>query len=112
MTGDRAALMLARSLLDSAQIPYAITSDLAGDLFGWGRLGAAYNYVTGPARVLVNRDDADAARDILRDVSEPVSPAKPLWLLALVWIVLLGTAAQIVYAAVSAILTHLVRHPR
>jgi len=101
MTGDRGALILARSLLDSAQIPYAVTSDLADDLFGWGRLGTAYNFVTGPARVFVSRRNADAAREILREIGKPTTPLRPVWLRVLVWLTLLTAAAQLLYFSIQ-----------
>ena len=112
-SGDRAALALARSLLESAQIPYVVTSDCVEDLFGWGRLGAAYNFITGPAKVLVNQNDEQAAREILGEIEQPASPTRPLWLLALVWIAVTFAAVEMGYALIgmiSGLLLHVRLH--
>lgn len=107
MTGDRGVLMLARCLLDSAQIQYAIASDLVEDLFGWGRLGSAYNFVTGPARIMVNQDDVGAAQEILGEIEQNV-PIRPHWLRVLVWSALLLTVINLIYSAV--LWLHIPRH--
>jgi hypothetical protein len=41
------------------------------DLFGWGRVGAGYNILTGPAEFAVRSDDADRARQLLHDLVTP-----------------------------------------
>lgn len=71
---------MARCLLDSAEIPYAVTSDYVEDLFGWGRLGSTHNFATGPAEVVVNRNDAETARELLSDLAGYLPPWRPLWL--------------------------------
>ena len=41
------------------------------DLFGWGRLGGlGYNPIVGPIRLQVAEKDADAAAELLSDLSE------------------------------------------
>lgn len=111
MTGDRASLALAKSLLDSAGLRYAVDSDVAQDLFGWGVLGSAYNFVTGPARVMVHRNDEEVAREILSEIPQCASPSRPLWLKVWVWIVLSLTSFSLVWVAVG-MLRDLARHLR
>lgn len=80
-SGNKATLALARCLLDSEGIPYAVTSDFVEDLIGgWGRLGLTHNFVTGPAEVVVNRSDAETARDLLLDLAGYIPPWRPQWL--------------------------------
>ena len=64
-TGDKAAIALARVCLDSADVKHWVRDDLVQDFFGLGTLGTACNYVTGPARVVVNREDAEVAVELL-----------------------------------------------
>lgn len=69
-TGDPAEIALAESLLLEAGIPYSKQGDRVQDLFGIGRLGG-FNVLTGPARLLVPADHADAASDLLNDLAAP-----------------------------------------
>lgn len=66
--GDPATLAMAKSILDAAGIEYLVRGEGLQDLFGWGRVGAGYNMVTGPAEFLVREGDAHSAREILRDL--------------------------------------------
>lgn len=100
MTGDRGVLALAKSLLDSAAITYAVTSDCVEDFFGWGRLGAAYNFVTGPAKIFVHRNDEQAAREVIGEISS-FTPARPLWLRVIASAALLMSASLLVRSAVG-----------
>jgi|YNPNPStandDraft_1061719.scaffolds.fasta_scaffold00136_14 hypothetical protein len=67
---DRESLMLSRSLLDSAGFSFTITGDVVQDYFGLGRLGTGFNYITGPPRIFVAREDAEAAREVLARVGD------------------------------------------
>ncbi len=58
---------IAKSLLQSADIPFVVEGDGIQDLFGAGRLGA-YNPVTGPAALRVAPQDVDDARAVLADL--------------------------------------------
>ncbi len=64
-TGDKAAIALARARLDSADVRHWVRDDLVQDFFGLGTLGTACNFVTGPARVVVNGEDAEDAAELL-----------------------------------------------
>ena len=66
--GDPALIALAESLLDGEGIEYLIRAEGVQDLFGWGRVGAGFNIITGPAEFVVREDDAPRARDLFRDL--------------------------------------------
>jgi hypothetical protein len=70
-TGNPAEMAFAESLLLEAGIDYTKQGDRVQDLFGIGRLGG-FNVLTGPAKLLVAEQDAEAARHLLRD--QPPAP--------------------------------------
>ncbi len=73
-TGHHGTIALIKSLLDSADIKYFIKNENAQDLFGGGVFGVGFNPVTGPVQVQVLEEDAEDARELLKDISEtPVS---------------------------------------
>jgi len=65
-TGDPAEMAFSESLLMEAGISYTKQGDRVQDLFGIGRLGG-FNVLTGPAKLLVSENDAEAAEHLLRD---------------------------------------------
>lgn len=77
-TGDPAEMALVESLLLEGRISYTKQGDRVQDLFGIGRLGG-FNILTGPARVLVAKDDAEAAEEIIRALpqAEPQPEGEP-----------------------------------
>lgn len=70
-TGDAGLIALAKSLLEAEGIEYLVRGENLQDLFGYGRLGVGYSIVSGPAEFLVREDDAERARDVLRDLLTP-----------------------------------------
>lgn len=68
-TGDPAEMAFVESLLLEAGISYTKQGDRVQDLFGIGRLGG-FNVLTGPAKLLVAKEDAEAATQIIRDVPQ------------------------------------------
>lgn len=68
---DQAVVMLAKGLLESADIPYFARNDQFQDL-GWGRIGLGFKPVVSPVRIQVPEDYAEAAREILERVDESV----------------------------------------
>lgn len=66
--GDPARLAMAKSILDAAGIEYLVRGEGLQDLFGWGRVGTGYNMIAGPAEFVVREEDAQSAREILRDL--------------------------------------------
>lgn len=69
-SGNPALLAVAQSLLQDRGIPYCLKGDQIQDLFGWGRMGAGYNILVGPAQLQVVAPDAEAAEALLRDLAE------------------------------------------
>jgi hypothetical protein len=74
-TGDHSLVMVARGILESAGIPYFAKNDQLQSLFGLGRFGSGFNIATGPVKVLVPREDDEAARALLTKVSDEESDA-------------------------------------
>jgi hypothetical protein len=68
-TGDPALVAMAKSLLEDEGIEYLVRGEGLQDLFGWGRLGAGYNILTGPAEFAVRSADAERARRLLHDLA-------------------------------------------
>lgn len=94
-TGQKSAIALARSVLDSAGIRYEVSTDLVEDFFGWGRLGSRFNFVTGPAKLRVNREDEEVARGLIGDM-EIGRPWLPWGLRLAAAVILFLTACSIV----------------
>lgn len=64
-TGDAVQISLVKSLLTEAGIPYIVKGERVQDLFGMGRLGSGYNFITGPAQIQVPAEYAAEAREFL-----------------------------------------------
>jgi hypothetical protein len=67
-SGDPALVAVARSVLDSAGIPFMTKGEGIQDLFGWGRMPGGFSVVAGPVAFQVNKDDVEEARALLEDV--------------------------------------------
>jgi len=67
--GDPAIIAVARSILESAGIPFTTTGESLQDLFGWGRLPGVTNIVSGPVQFKVAEEDAEEALSLLQDLS-------------------------------------------
>ncbi len=65
---DAGLIGLAKSLLDEADIPSMIRGNGLQDLFGLGRI--TFNPLIGAVKVLVRRQDAPEARDVLAGIIE------------------------------------------
>lgn len=70
-TGDSGQIAFAKSLLDDAGIPYVAKGEGVQDLFGMGRLGGGYNFVTGPVQIQVHSNYEDEARELLERIENP-----------------------------------------
>jgi len=68
-TSDQGLIAIAKSLLEEADIPFFAKGEGVQDLFGGGRIGA-FNIVTGPIQLQVQADEADDARELLKDLDE------------------------------------------
>ena len=73
-TGDPALIAFAKSLLDAEGVEYGVRAEGLQHLFGWGSVGAGYSILTGPAEFVVREEDAQRARELLRDL-RTASPA-------------------------------------
>ncbi len=69
-TGNEAIIAVVKSLLDEAQIKYLAQGDGVQDLFGVGVIGTGFNPITGPVVFQVMPEDAEYARELLKDVKE------------------------------------------
>lgn len=102
VTGPKAAVGLAKSLLDSAGIQHEIRNEPLQDFFGWGRIGSYYNLVLGPVTILVSREDADVARELLSDIEVSRPSTSVPWMLRLIAIaIILMTGYSLVQTVVS-----------
>ena len=68
-TGDAGLIPFVKSLLDAEAIEYFVRGEGVQDLFGWGRMPAGFNVVVGPAEFWVRAEDAERAKELLRDVT-------------------------------------------
>ena len=64
-TGDPFLLGVAKSLLDSAGIPYLAKGEALQDLFAVGRMGTGFNPIAGPVELQIAPEDEEQARDLL-----------------------------------------------
>lgn len=72
--GNPALIALLESLFEDAAIEYSTTSEGLQDLFGWGRIGASYNFAIGPVMFYVRREDKAAAQAIVAKLAEAAPP--------------------------------------
>jgi hypothetical protein len=63
-------VVLVKSILDEAKIEFIAKGEGIQDLFGVGVIGTGFNVITGPIEFQVLEDNADYARELLKDVSE------------------------------------------
>jgi len=64
-SSDITLFALAKAELDQAGIRYITQGEGLQDLFGMGRIGTGFNFITGPPRIRVTADNAERARRIL-----------------------------------------------
>jgi len=67
-TGDSGLIAIAKSLLQSAGMPFLVRGEAGQDLFGVGRIFGSYNFITGPIEMQVRAEDAEDARLVLEDL--------------------------------------------
>lgn len=73
-TGHHGTIAVVKSILDEAEIKYSVKGEGIQDLIGAGIFGVGYNPITGPVEFLVLEENAEYARELLKDVDE--SPAE------------------------------------
>jgi hypothetical protein len=67
-TGNEAIESFVKSLLDEANIKYVVKGENVENLFGVGVIGTGFNPVTGPIEIQVMPEDAEYAKELLKDV--------------------------------------------
>jgi hypothetical protein len=70
-TGNAVEAEVARSLLEDAGIPSVVQGANLQDILGYGRLGSGFNLLAGPVRVLVRKEDAARAAEVLAVMDQP-----------------------------------------
>ena len=71
-TGDPAEMSVLESLLQDAGIDFTTSSETAKDYYAGGRFGGSFGF--GPMKFYVRREDEAAAREIIGNLAEVVSP--------------------------------------
>jgi hypothetical protein len=67
-TSDAALIAMARSILESAQIPFIVANEAMQDYIGWGRFPGPMNIATGPVQIQVAEGDAEEAERLLSEL--------------------------------------------
>ena len=67
-TGNPAIISIAKSILDSADIPYYMKGEGVQDLFGGGRIGTGFNPLVGPVQIQVDEKQVSVARELLSEL--------------------------------------------
>jgi hypothetical protein len=62
---------VARSILESEEVPYFVRGEELQDLFGIGRIGLGFNPLVGPIEIQVPAAEAERARELLTGVEPP-----------------------------------------
>jgi hypothetical protein len=69
-TGHQGVIALIKSILDEAEVKYYAKGEDIQNLFGVGVIGTGYNPLTGPVEIQVLEEDAEYAKELLKDVTE------------------------------------------
>jgi hypothetical protein len=69
-TGNHGLIALAKSMLDDAGIQYYAKNERTEDLIGLGVFGTGYNPIIGPVELQVLEQNAEEAKNLLKDLSE------------------------------------------
>jgi hypothetical protein len=69
-TGHHGTIAVIKSILDEAGLEYSVKGEGIQDLIGAGIFGVGYNPITGPVEIQVLEDNAEYARELLKDVEE------------------------------------------
>ena len=69
-TGDPGLIMVAKSILEEADIKYYAKGEGVQHLFGAGTFGSGFNPLTGPVQIQVSREDFAEALELLKELEE------------------------------------------
>lgn len=75
-TNDATAMLVAKSVLEGAEIPFVSVGDHSQDLIGVGRIFAGSNPLLGPMRIEVPREYEKWAKRILQPLTNPEAETK------------------------------------
>ena len=76
-TGNHGTIAVIKSILDEAGLEYSVKGEGIQDLIGAGIFGVGYNPITGPVEFQVLEENADYAKELLKDVSDNPEPPEP-----------------------------------
>ena len=69
-TGHHGTIAVIKSILDEAGIEYSVKGEGIQDLIGAGIFGVGYNPITGPVEFQVLEENAEEAKELLKDVED------------------------------------------
>jgi hypothetical protein len=69
-TGDPATIAFVKSIFQSEGIKYYIKGEGLQDLFAGGRLGTGFNPVIGAAKIQVDENDVEKAKELLKQIEK------------------------------------------
>lgn len=69
-TGHHGTIAIVKSILDEAGIKYTAKGEGVQDLIGAGVFGVGFNPITGPVEFQVLEENAEYARELLKDVTD------------------------------------------
>jgi len=98
---DRASLLLAQLLLESAGLRYLVTSDFAQDIFTIGRIGTGWNLAAGPPTIWVSRHDVYAAQEILSDLADYRPSPIPLFIRAMAVVIIVTDLLSVIVISLT-----------
>lgn len=77
-SSDPTQLMIAESILRSAEVEYLVRGERVGELFGLGRFPSGMSTVLGPVELLVRREDVADATAMLEHLASGENAAEAL----------------------------------
>ncbi|MFA5403921.1 MAG: hypothetical protein WC358_03195 [Ignavibacteria bacterium] len=69
-TGHHGTIAIIKTILDEAGLKYGVKGEGIQDLFGAGVFGVGFNPITGPVEFQVLEENAEYAKELLKDVSD------------------------------------------
>lgn len=73
-TGHHGTIAIVKSILDEAGIEYSVKGEGIQDLIGAGIFGVGFNPITGPVEFLVLEENAEYAKELLKNVEDSPPP--------------------------------------
>ena len=70
VSGSQSEIDVIKSLLDSVEIPCVVTGADVSNYFGVGTLGTGFSPITGSIKILVDKEDAERALEVIKPETE------------------------------------------